>query len=353
MRVQTYLLKQTNVEYIFIIILIIVLFALSLGARGKDKKHRLEWKDLLCFEYGKQMSILLKGCACVMILMSHYSTRVLGGGLPKSISYYVTIYAANVALVMFMFISGYGLTVKHVSYDISYSFSVLAKEWLVRLKKVYFPLLFVCLINTILFVIPIHNVSTGVKFLYAIGFADEWYVICVIWFYTFYYLSIGVGLRFKANYTILLTIFMLVYFVVAYYVYGESQAHFYRFPLAFMVGHIIAMRNRNSLLVNFWCALLLLTTLIPLGFHYTKVYALTFLLLILASLIDKVYKIRVRSLLYRLGILSFFFYLTHERIGFRMMSYMGCESCIVWIFITIIIAFLFKHVYDRISFLQK
>lgn len=345
------ILCRTDIEYAIIILLLSVLFVFSLKP---DKVNTFKQKQafLSCLEHGKQMSVLLKGCACVMILMSHYATRVLGGGLPKGVSYYVAIYAANVALVLFMYISGYGLSKLQTTKNFV-SYRAHGNECFSRLIKVYSPLLFICLLHTALFVLPDPHVSGEGKFLYAIGLADEWYVICIIYFYALYYLSLGAAYLFRTNQTVVLAVLMLVYYAIAYHVYGEAQAHYYRFPLAFMTGHLIALRNQNPKYITWIVTILMMMTLLPLEFHYTKVYVVSFLILLVAGFVDKICEIRAGSILYCLGVISYFFYLTHERLGFRILEFLGVRSCILWILITILVATVSKYMYDKTLKFQR
>ena len=68
-----------------------------------------------CWGFGKQMNTLLKGIACIMIIMSHYVTMYYGTIHAHGVVYYTQIYTANIALVWFMYSSGYGLALKNNS----------------------------------------------------------------------------------------------------------------------------------------------------------------------------------------------------------------------------------------------
>ena len=78
----------------------------------------------------------------------------------------------------------------------------------------------------------------------------NWYVSYILIFYTIFYLSLYLTKKFSANHTILLGLGMLTYNVIAYYVFGFEQAHYFRFPWIFMLGHLVAVYRRNPKLVN-------------------------------------------------------------------------------------------------------
>ena len=105
-------LKQTDYEYLVILITLIVLFVFSLKKKDRLSAYNTSFGSY--FVLSKEMSIVLKGIACIFILLGHYSRYELGGGLPKSVSYYVTAYTAPVALTIFMFCSGFGVSLKKV-----------------------------------------------------------------------------------------------------------------------------------------------------------------------------------------------------------------------------------------------
>lgn len=334
----------TDIEFIVVLIGLCVLYCLALEVKCLHGKLCVlrPCRAWLCLN--KQNSVLIKGIACVFILLSHYSARTLGGGLPTSVSYYVTDYAANIALILFMFLSGYGLSLKE------HESGHLLSEWLKRISKVYLPLVFACTISTLLAVL-FGTPYGGGKFLLSVfGFTDEWYVICIIYFYTIFYLAVFLSIRLNINESIVLSIFMLIYYVVAYWLYGFEEGHFFRFPCAFMLGHVVAKGEKNSQFLGWGLAIIFILTIVPHGLHFFKCYLLAFLLLISIGMLQSFVQIRTSSILYKLGILSFFFYLVHERLGFRLMTGLGMQSCILWIVITIIIAYLLQQIYNRFSF---
>lgn len=102
-------LQFGNVEFCVILMLLVAFLFFSLKSKTGNCREALLATP---FAFGRDMSTLLKGIACIFILMSHYVAIYYGTGLPNGALHYVQIYAANIALVWFMFCSGYGLTLK-------------------------------------------------------------------------------------------------------------------------------------------------------------------------------------------------------------------------------------------------
>ena len=329
----------TDIEFIVVLVGLCVIVCLAFNTKkGRDWKLAIKpGRDWLCLD--KSTSVLVKGIACIFILLSHYSARILGGGLPKGVTYYVTIYAANIALILFMFLSGYGLSIKRDDENLLY-------QWMKRIKKVYLPLVFVCTICTII-KISSGLSGGGILLLSALGFTDEWYVICIIYFYTLFYLAVYISNCLKINDSIILSIFMLVYYAVAYRFYGFEEGHFFRFPCAFMLGHLVAKGGTNNKKLAWSLGVIFVATILPHGLHYAKCYLLAFLLLISFGMIQKLAQVNVCSWLYKLGVISFFFYLVHERLGFPLMSRIGIYSCLLWIVLTIILACFLQWIYNK------
>lgn len=134
----------TVADYEHVLILLILFFAFVLGLKATSKVSNTTQTFFLDRDY----SSALKGIGAVLILMGHYGqmeiNRIDSGA--KSVDAIVAMITANVALVWFMFISGYGLTVS--KQNITNHFSDCMK----RLSKVFFPMLFVFLLSLIMYV---------------------------------------------------------------------------------------------------------------------------------------------------------------------------------------------------------
>ena len=308
------------------------------------------------------MSHALKGIACIFILLGHYGQRK-SGFMPDAgfISKGVWLMTANVGLVWFMFFSGYGLSLKHM--DIN---EILGK-WIKRLKKVYIPLFFICIVSTLIYaLLPVKFDEATSKALWIVpeiaaihsgqwttwltsvfGWLD-WYVFCIMIFYTLFYLSYFIMKKTHWNQTIILSLMMIFYFVWAYNVFGPEKAQWYRYIWTFMLGHIIA-RAKES---NKWLALSIIP-FVALIFIEDKIviigYVLAIAALIISSLLNRYYDVKEKSAIMFLGGISYFYYLCHLRIGYQLVTYMGINDLIFWALFTTLIAWLLKLLYVRIE----
>ena len=114
-------------ENIIIISVLVLLFCFSL----KERKDSIPSKGFLVI--GKDYSLVIKGVACILVLMGHYvnlSSSVVAHGYLSKFVYATT---ANIGLVWFMFFSGYGLSLKRI--DLSTS---IGKDFIVRILKVLY-----------------------------------------------------------------------------------------------------------------------------------------------------------------------------------------------------------------------
>lgn len=319
------------------------------------------------FQVEKKTSIIIKGIGCVFVLMGHYVDRtynleIIGWGIPRAI--YCT--TANIALVWFVFFSGYGLSIK--SYDCGI---ILRHLWLSRILKVYLPLIFVCLFSLLLFILlgssflysneiklpqviyylhnPQWNMVKAKEFLvYGLGIRD-WFVVCIIYFYSLFYLSIYLSRLIKLNHSICLSIVLLLYYILALNIYQAEQAHFFRYPWAFFLGHIVAAHKQNTRIVNAGLLFIFSLTLLPLGIVYIVDYIIAVMVIVSFGIIDRVYILKSKFLLF-LGGISYLFYLSHERIGWVVMSYLfGNYNLLLWIVITIVCSSLLDYIYKPIS----
>lgn len=177
----------------------------------------------------------------------------------------------------------------------------------------------------------------------------DWYVFCILIFYSIFFCSVFLSKLIAINQTIILSFLMVLYFFVALFVLGAEHAQYYRYPWAFVLGHIVATCKKNSMMVNYGVLALfvLLLTLtkevMPFAAGFLAVLSLMFF-----SFVSRKYVVTSRFLLF-IGSISYFFYLSHERIGFTLMLYSGLDSVLLWILITICVAYVLKVGYDKIK----
>lgn len=337
----------------------LILFFCSLKKRDNELIARFSGIDL-------SMSVALKGIACVLILMGHFVNRrwnVIEPSLFSQAIYYTT---ANVALVLFMYFSGYGLILKGINN------SSISAAWLKRLKKVYGPLLFVSIVSLIVYsILPVrfsteesqlltvpqdieylHNFSSNhlrPLIAHALGWKD-WYVFCIIIFYSFFYLSKFITRDQIEGLTLVLWIMLGVYFVLAFIFFGKEEAHWYRFCWSFFLGHVHAKMAQSEKVNKSDIVLLivLMTTILFEGWTMILSYCVAVIIIVLCSVLNKKYLINNKALAFMGGI-SYFFYLSHERLGYVFVAYFGIWSVLLWVLITIMISFCLSKLYTLVS----
>lgn len=320
-------------EFLAVYIIIAVLFLLSLKRKEVGHMPRLRFTDL---GFGKEMNTLLKGIACIMILMSHYVALSYGHTRTHGIVYYTAIYPANVALVWFMYSSGYGLSLNPIRGG---QYLNVAAQ---RMIKVYMPLVFVCFLSMILKTLI--SVDGTLSFPYLLGMKDEWYVWCIIYFYGIYYFAQYLSDRIRVDMTIILAVSLIGYFVFAYHFFGEAQAHYYRFPLAFMAGHLVGKKEKKWVTTVVICIFMM--TFFFVEFHFLKCYILAFAFILILSVLDKYYEVSEGGL-FKLGLVSYFFYLCHQRISEPILKSLGIQDCLLWIAATFLVAYLSNALYNK------
>ncbi|PWJ55900.1 MULTISPECIES: acyltransferase [unclassified Fibrobacter] len=352
-------LYTCDYEYIVIFLVILILFIIGL------KKKDLKSENRFTFSLDKNISSALKGISCLMILLGHFAQMQLDYtiGDPKSLNSIVSWTLPNIALAWFMFISGYGLTKKNQDPN------SLKKECLSRNLKVFLPMIATFCISLILYVIlPIKFNNQEISFYHI---PDEavlikrfcitdipyillgsirwyWYVWCIIIFYTIYYTSIYISTHIfsgkKASWTLL---FLLVlYYIAAFNILGQSLAHYYRLTWAFFLGHIFA-QWRNLPICPKWAMILIsLSSFIFENSHMIISFVLAVASLALCSAINKHFDFKGKHLLF-LGSISYFYYLCHRRISWIILCYLGIHDVLCWTVFSIVTAWLIYIVYNK------
>ena len=333
----------------------------------------------LCFYYGRNKtsnknggvdlatSNAIKGMACVFILMGHYETILynITGNKPVGFSNLIWHTTANIALVLFMYFSGYGLSLKREHENL---LPILLK----RLGKVYIPLMYMSVITIIVYTLMpengsledltkicasdlwyVHHINKDVLYEVLLprlfGWPD-WYVFCIMIFYLLFYLSLMISHKVMIPQTYFLWIFMCLYFIIAYVYLGPQEAHWYHFCWVFFGGHLHALWGELATLQRKTYSILfvLLTSTILIE---SKWMILSYLIgiLTIAAFTHICNKYTVNSkLLAFLGSISYFFYLSHIRIGYQLMTYMNINSVILWVLLTCFISWMLKIMYKKL-----
>lgn len=349
-------LTQYDIEYLVIFTILGVLFCTGLkpivGGRFQP------------FVIDKQMSQALKGIACVFILMGHWGQRKFDVDMPWGISKVVWQTTATTALVWFMFFSGYGMSLKRIM------LGEYLEKWWKSIKKIFLPCLLTCVVFLLVCAIlpncysseevkslwlpkeisMLHNLDmkTALALLHSLLGGGDWYVYCILMFYTIFYIASYLAKKFHCSQTLLLGVAFVVYWFCAHWYFGPEQGHYYRFVWTFILGHAVAKRTKLS-----WFVAILLA--LPILLEAKSIicdFLFALLILFILSVLNTKYGMKGKCILF-LGTISYFFYLSHLRIGYTLLMFMNVNSILLWILITIIISILLNELYFRLKNRQK
>ena len=174
----------------------------------------------------------------------------------------------------------------------------------------------------------------------------DWYVFCILIFYSFFYLSQSLTRSNPANQTWVLWLMMVAYFVFAYFYFGKAEAHWYRYCWAFFLGHVHGKMVQNGK-TNKWDILMLvglLATIVLESRYMVISYFIAMLVVVVCAILNKSLTMN-SSLLAFMGSISYFFYLSHGRISGTIMVYSGLYSVIFWVSLTIVFSYLLRKVH--------
>ena len=341
------ILTQYDIEYLLIFIILALLFFCCLKPTVGGHFQP--------FVIDKKMSQALKGIACVFILMGHWGQRKFDIDMPWGVSKVVWQTTATTALVWFMFFSGYGMSQKKIN------LGEYTSKWWGSMKKIFIPCLLTCFVMLLICaILPDKFTPEEVKLLWlpneihqlhhfdssyilplftSLLGGGDWYVCCILMFYTIYYVISFLSEKYHKNQTILLGIAFVLYWFLAHWYFGPEEGHYYRFVWTFMFGHAVAKRTKLSWAV----AAILMIPALKEGTIAIADFSFGIMALYLLSYLNSKYVMNGKAVLW-LGMISYFFYLSHVRIGYTLLTYIGVNSIILWLLITAGISYLLYKV---------
>lgn len=345
-------------EHIAILLVLTILFIIGL-------KKLPQKKQCQGFVLDRDFSGALKGIGAVMILMGHFAVMQIGysEGDPKSINWIVSWSTANIALVWFMFISGYGLTVSKKT--ITNHFITGA----IRISKVFLPMLFVFVVSLLLYaILPYPYTEETVRALAIpaeIGMIPNdiagnivfigggiirwyWYPWCAIMLYVCYYVADYISSKFQLNKSWTLLFVLALYYIGAFMILGPSLAHYYRLVWAFFFGHLFVRWVAQPKWQTYTMALIALSTFAFEGKFMILSFIIAIAVILISSKLNKQYEFQGKWLI-NLGVLSYFYYLCHRRIVWPVMCEFDCHDVLVWSLISLIVAFVLHAIYYKLK----
>lgn len=337
----------SDYEQLFLLVLIAIIFCCGLKKKTNITESKGPTLDL-------NYSSVLKGIGCLFVAMGHYEANVHINSTSPSLEEYwfgSTIWhtTANVGLVWFMFISGYGLTASR---------NRIANHWNTmkrRVLKVYAPLLFVAIIA---FPLYLYNGAVANDLDYFLHFfgLDDWYVTCIIIFYCLFYISDYFSSKLsttKKNHsnseTLILFTFLVTYYIIAYYIAGRGHAHYYRLTWAFLFGHLLVVYKDIPKWLLVICLLFGLSTFYFESRYMIMSFVLAIVIIIICVFLNRYFEQKSKILL-SLGLISYFFYLAHERICWSIMTIISRKDLLIWILFTVFVSYMLRRAY---SFFQQ
>lgn len=289
------------------------------------------------FYLSPSVSNALKGLCSIIIICHHwclFNHNILGSSYNVFLKL-LPMLGGNFCLIIFFFLSGYGITIsetKHSNKIFEYS-----KK---RICKIYKPAFIVRFIFIILYFFLVKSEVTlyaknkyylstllyhfshkdvTVKLLYEWFIPKmDWYVFTTIVLYIIFYIvyhaiPLKMELSSKKKYRIfLMVISVSVYYVIAYYFFGFSEAHYYRNLWAFLLGVIIGVNPNliKSKYMFIFVSAVMLFNLKQEGYIYIIPSVLALTVLMILGLTNKSYELNSSFLTY-LGGISYYVYLSH------------------------------------------
>ena len=131
--------------------------------------------------------------------------------------------------------------------------------------------------------------------------------------------------------------------------FGQTEAHWYRYIWAFLLGHIIARQDKVNKIFAFVVLMPFVLLILLENKFMILSYIIAICILYLISKLGKVYTVKVNAPLLFVGIISYFFYLVHIRIAWNIMIYLNNISLISWILISLIISYFLNRFFVAIT----
>lgn len=309
------------------------------------------------FYISKESSNIIKGLACMLIILHHYSQSLIGLDVSNIIIETIALRGGVTGVAIFFFLSAYGLSESQLKRQTN--FIEFAKR---RLSKVFIPLIITNLIyyfillgnnllNFSLETFPLY--ITNIKILDGV----TWFCNVIFFFYLFFYISY----LFKQNIHKIICMFCLTIIYSIFMTYAFKDAPYYVYSIiGFPTGMIFSLYKEylnNKGIINY----LLITTLFFIfasfifKIYYNLFIANLFSLYIIIIISYTIYKFQSKyhncKLLNSLGNNSYEIYLLHNKFLFFCW-----KLNLVWwypiIFILIIIPFsiLLKHIINKTAF---
>ena len=287
------------------------------------------------FHLSKELSTIIKGLSCLLIVAHHYCSWLDGKGIDNFIIHFIGVRGGVIGVTVFFFLSAWGLSESQTRNK--YSFGTYVSR---RLTKVYMPLVLTNFCYIILQSIFGHSSFTTASFLlklFNFKLCDGvlWFCNVILIFYFIFYFSFLPSSKWIKFFLCLMA--TILYSILATMVYPDAPFYVYSI-IAFPLGMFLSLFKDNIFNVRFICIcfspLLVFmgvgAFLFPLHFNLFVMNIFSFILIIclvlLASYADRII-INRRSIVFSfIGAFSYEIYLIHNKFLYPM----GSTGNIFW-----------------------
>lgn len=187
------------------------------------------------FNLTKNASTCLKGASCLLIVLHHWCSGLLGAGSDNPLVFLFTRAGGVAGVAIFFFLSSYGLTRSQLSRR-----DKIGTFFTKRLAKVYIPLV----ITNVLWLMVRYNGQGGLQAVLQVLNLSElldtamWFCNVIIMCYVIFYISI----QFKSDWTKICSMWLLVLIMAVAMTKMWPHSPFYVYSLvAFPIGGMVAI----------------------------------------------------------------------------------------------------------------
>ena len=286
-------------------------------------------------QIGKDISNILKGISCLLIVAHHYCSWLDGKGIDNFFVHFIGVRGGVIGVTIFFFLSGWGLSESQKKNK--YPLKVYAKR---RLSKVFIPLL---LTNIIYFSILLvfnkisFTVSSFVLTSLNLKLRDGvlWFCNVILIFYLVFYFSFLPASKWiKAVICLSATV---LYSIAATFIYPDCPFYVYSI-IGFPLGMILSLYKEVALCFKIWGTLsLFIIFFLVIGSFllptYEKLFFMNLASLFIVALIvftavisSKVDSSRKLVVLPFIGMFSYEIYLLHNKVLLSLAE----NGCLFW-----------------------
>lgn len=189
----------------------------------------------------KENSNIIKGIAVIMIFLSHTAQRVCFNDKATMFFYYIFLHAGLLGVVIFLFISGYGLVIQYQKNN-----SYLNKFFIKKHLRIYIIFLLANIITTILsntFLessYEIKDIFISSLFLRFSTGRELWFIVIIFYYYFVFYFSFKF---LNLKYAAVVTSFSVIPYILACIVLKKGT-WWYNTAICFPIGIVFSLNRQ-------------------------------------------------------------------------------------------------------------